>query len=136
VYVENNPVNEIDPTGLLKLYGSWCGPDWTGGFRKSFDELDAIERKVALDPIDNLDQCCQTHDITYADCREKYPCEMALRKQCFKEADRHLSNCSAGAGGGLSPMVLLFGNPQRRIEDYMRDSNPGGGQNARNCGCK
>lgn len=135
-YAANNPVIAIDPTGLVKLYGSWCGPDWSGGIRKSFDELDAIERKVTLEPIDNLDRCCQTHDITYAVCREKYPCDREVRKQCFKQADRRLSNCSTGAGGGQSSMILLFGNPQRRIEDYMKGSNPDGGANTRNCGCK
>ena len=134
-YVENNPVSAIDPTGLVKLYGSWCGPDWTGGFRKSYDKMDAIERSAALPPIDNLDRCCQSHDITYADCRAKYPCDAKTRKQCFQDADRRLSSCSAGAGGGQSPMILLFGNPQKRIDDYMRDSNPGAGPNADDCGC-
>ena len=33
-YVDASPTNAIDPSGLIKLYGSWCGPDWTGGFRK------------------------------------------------------------------------------------------------------
>jgi RHS repeat-associated protein len=126
-YVGNNPVNGIDPSGLVKLYGSWCGPNWTGGFRKSYDELDATERSIVLPPTDNLDRCCQVHDIAYADCRARYSCDAEARKTCFKEADRRLSSCSAGAGGGQSPMILLFGNPQKRIEEYMRGSSPSGG---------
>ena len=129
-YVENGSINAIDPTGLVKLYGSWCGPNWSGGFRKPYDKMDATERSVALPPVDKLDQCCRAHDITYADCRAKYPCDAKARQQCFQEADRGLSNCSSGAGGGQSPMILLFGNPQKRIEDYMKSSNPGAGPNA------
>lgn len=30
-YVGNNSPNMIDPLGLVKIYGNWCGPDWTGG---------------------------------------------------------------------------------------------------------
>jgi RHS repeat-associated protein len=141
-YVENNPANAIDPTGLIKLYGSWCGPNWTGGFRKSYGELDAIERSVALPPFDNLDRCCQTHDIIYAKCRTKYPCDANERQRCFQEADRHLSNCSAGVGDGSRQFILMMinpangGNPNRSIEDYMRDSIPSSEDNAESCGCQ
>ena len=135
-YVDSNPIISIDPSGLIKLYGSWCGPDWTGGFRKSYDELDAVERSVALPPVDILDQCCQTHDITYADCRSQFPCDADSRQQCFQKADRRLSNCASNSGGGQSPQFLMFGNPQKRIKDYMKDSKPGAGKNAADCGCE
>jgi len=120
---------------LVKLYGSWCGPDWTGGFRQSYNELDPVERSIALSPVDELDTCCQTHDITYANCREKNPCDKKARAQCMQEADRELSSCSANSGGDQSPMILLFGNPQNRIQDYMKDSNPDGGE-MDDCECK
>jgi len=135
-YVDANPINAIDPSGLVKLYGSWCGPDWTGGFRRSYDELDAAQRRAALPPIDGLDQCCQTHDVTYASCRENFPCDPDKRSQCFQEADRLLSSCASGAGGGQSPMILLFGNPQDRIQEFMDSSSPGPGPNSEDCGCK
>ena len=134
-YVDQNPIIGIDPRGLVKLYGSWCGPDWTGGFRKSYNELDAIQRKAVLPPVDDLDQCCQSHDITYASCREKYPCDPEARKKCFKEADRNLSSCANSSGDGHSPMILLFGDPKNRIQNYMQDSAPGPGDNAESCGC-
>jgi RHS repeat-associated protein len=134
-YVGSDPINAIDPSGLVKLYGSWCGPNWTGGFRRSYDELGPIERSVVLPAIDILDQCCQVHDITYADCRSKYPCEAKSRQQCFQDADRQLSSCAANAGGGQSPQFLIFGNPQDRIEDYMRDSIPDAEENAEACAC-
>jgi hypothetical protein len=121
---------------LVKLYGSWCGPDWTGGFSKPYDELDSAERQAALPPVDRLDSCCQTHDVTYAACRTKNPCDAAARKQCFQQADRRLSSCASTSGGGQSPMILLFGDPKKRILDYMQDSNPNPGPNAESCNCK
>jgi hypothetical protein len=27
-YVNNNPVNKIDPRGLFVYHGRWCGPNW------------------------------------------------------------------------------------------------------------
>jgi len=135
-YVDNNPVNAVDPKGLIKLYGSWCGPDWTGGFRKSYDELGSVERSAALPPVDNLDQCCQVHDITYSDCRSDYPCDPELRQRCFQNADRRLSQCANTSGGGQSPQFLMFGNPRKRIEDYMKDSIPEAEENAASCGCE
>jgi len=134
-YVDGNPENYSDPKGLVKLYGNWCGPDWTGGFKKSYDQMDGVERVVAIAPNDTLDSCCQDHDITYARCKEDYPCDKKARSQCMKSADRRLSNCSANAGGGQSPMALLFGNPQDRISDYMRDSDPDGGEDDKSCEC-
>ena len=142
VYVDSDPINAIDPSGLVKLHGSWCGPDWTGGFRKSYNELDTAERRAALPPVDALDQCCQTHDVTYASCRESFPCNPDKRSQCFQEADRRLSGCSAGTSSGSRQLILMIidpangGNPNRAIEDYMRDSIPANEDNAENCGCK
>jgi RHS repeat-associated protein len=134
-YVDSNPLTHTDPYGLVKLYGNWCGPDWTGGFRKSYNQLDSAERYVALPPIDNLDTCCQSHDITYASCRDQYPCDKQKRANCMRSADSRLSSCAAVSGGGQSPMLLLFGNPRKRIENYMRDSVPNGGDNAKSCEC-
>jgi len=142
VYVDSDPMNDIDPSGLVKLYGSWCGPDWTGGFRKSYNELDTAERRVLLPPVDALDQCCQTHDMTYASCRESFPCNSDKRSQCFQEADRRLSGCSAVTSGSSRQLILMIidpanrGNPNRAIEDYMRDSIPASDDNAENCGCQ
>jgi RHS repeat-associated protein len=135
-YVEGNPVNYADPRGLVKLYGNWCGPNWSGGFKKSYDQMDSVERVVALAPNDKLDSCCRDHDITYAQCRVDYPCDKKSRSKCMRDADRRLSNCSTNVGGGQSPMALLFGNPQDRISGYMRDSYPDGGHDRESCECE
>ncbi|MHB0975264.1 MAG: RHS repeat-associated core domain-containing protein [Thiobacillus sp.] len=134
-YVGGNPTNAIDPRGLVKLYGSWCGPDWTGGFSKPYDQLDDVERSIVLPPVDDLDRCCQVHDITYASCRKQFPCDPEARKQCFKNADRSLNSCSANSHGDASSQILLFGNAKKRIADYMKDSDPDPGANAPNCSC-
>ncbi|MFZ6028030.1 MAG: RHS repeat-associated core domain-containing protein, partial [Chloroflexota bacterium] len=44
-YVQNNPVNFVDPEGLQKIYGNWCGPDWTGGYDKPWDQLTDEEKR-------------------------------------------------------------------------------------------
>jgi RHS repeat-associated protein len=141
-YVDADPINAIDPLGLVKLHGSWCGPDWTGGYRKSYNELDVVERQVALPPIDALDQCCQVHDVTYSSCRERFPCDAKERSQCFLNADRSLSSCAAGTGSGSRQFILMLidpangGSPSRSIEDYMRDSIPAVEENAADCECQ
>lgn len=106
-YVENNPMAYVDPQGLVKLYGNWCGPNWTGGYSKPYNELDDSQRKVALQPVDTLDACCMAHDITYANCRENYPCDEDKRAACIKEVDRKLSSCASQTGGGSRLLCRL-----------------------------
>ena len=132
-YVSANPLNGTDPRGLVKLYGCWCGPYWSGGFRRSYDDLSETDKKVSLPPVDDLDTCCQTHDICHADCRKIYPCDPEARKQCIRQCDRKLSSCAASTTDDKSPMVLLMGNPRKRIIDYMIDSDPKPGPNADSC---
>ena len=134
-YVESNPLSFTDPEGLVKLYGNWCGPNWTGGFPKSYDKLSVAESKAALPPVTKLDSCCQTHDIVYAVCRKANPCDAAARQKCFEQADRDLSSCASRSGSGYGANLLLFGNPQKRIQDYMRDSSPAAEDNAKDCSC-
>jgi RHS repeat-associated protein len=35
-YVSNNPLVFSDPSGLKKLHGNWCGPNWTGGQKEPY----------------------------------------------------------------------------------------------------
>lgn len=135
-YVESGPINSIDPSGLIKIYGSWCGPNWSGGFKKSFDELDTAERSVVLPPIDVLDQCCQSHDLSYAICRTQYPCDAESRQRCFQKADKKISSCASNAGGGQSPTIWLGGDPQSRIEAFFGDRVPPAEDNAEGCECE
>jgi RHS repeat-associated protein len=135
-YVGSDPLNGVDPFGLIKIYGSWCGPDWTGGFRKSYEELGAAEKSVALPPVDALDQCCKTHDITYANCRAKLPCDRQSRQQCFQRADLALSACAANAGKGQPRTLFLGKDPGKVIEDFFRDRTPAAEDNAEGCACE
>ncbi len=141
-YVDADPINSIDPSGLVKLYGSWCGPNWSGGYRRQYDQLDSAERRVALPPIDNLDQCCQLHDIKYANCRTEFPCNADTRKKCFQQADRTLKSCASKTGGNSRQLLLMLldpingGDPSKTIENYMQNSTPSGGVNAADCYCE
>ncbi|MEQ8426896.1 MAG: RHS repeat-associated core domain-containing protein [Gammaproteobacteria bacterium] len=132
-YVGSNPINAIDPSGLIKVHGNWCGPNMTGGFSKPYNELDHVERTAALEPIDSLDRCCKTHDISYAKCREESPCDENERQQCFQNADRELSNCASNASTGRS-----FGITDARstVERYMSSSIPDAETNSSECECE
>ncbi|MCP3888344.1 MAG: hypothetical protein GY702_05660 [Desulfobulbaceae bacterium] len=92
-YVQNDPINKIDPWGLFDFHGEWCGPDHTGGYPKSWGELSEGEKRNAIPPRDGMDSCCQDHDRCYARCREQYPCDEAARQDCQRLCDIELYNC-------------------------------------------
>jgi RHS repeat-associated protein len=135
-YVEGEPISNSDNYGLQKLHGNWCGPDFTGGFSKSYDKLDEAEKKAVLPPVDKLDQCCQIHDVVYAACRKKFPCDADARQQCFQEADRQLAQCAVSSGKEYGAHFLLMGNPKSRISSYMISSKPSAEENDASCSCK
>jgi RHS repeat-associated protein len=124
-YVGNNPLNGIDPLGLFEYYGNWCGPNHTGGFDKPWDQLTSQEQQNTLLPKDDLDSCCQIHDLCHADCRANHPCSETDRQDCLNRCDRGLANCAVGCqSGGIRRWML---------ERYMRGSNPGAGPNTPSC---
>jgi hypothetical protein len=47
-FVENDGLNWVDVSGLFRWHGRWGGPNWTGGFRKSWDEMTEEERGGSL----------------------------------------------------------------------------------------
>jgi RHS repeat-associated protein len=124
-YVGNNPLIGIDPLGLLKYYGNWCGPNHSGGFGQPWDQLTPQEQRNALQPQDDLDSCCQTHDHCHSHCRAGHPCSETDRQSCFERCDRGLANCAQACQAG--------GNRRWLLERYMRGSNPGAGSNAPSC---
>ena len=50
---------------MVKFHGNWCGPNWTAGQRKSARLVTKKDRNVPA--VDELDQCCKTHDLNIAD---------------------------------------------------------------------
>lgn len=48
----------------LLHYGNWCGENWTAGQVKPAKDLTKEDYNVPA--VDNLDQCCKTHDINIA----------------------------------------------------------------------
>ena len=123
-YVGNNPVNAIDPTGLIKIYGNWCGPNWTGGYDTEYTWLPPGSYK---DPIDNLDSACKTHDICYYNCRNDYPCDEPKRSQCFRQCDYALTNSAYAIGSFWGDQIAFW-------IDRPGDRDPG--QNDKDCSCK
>lgn len=86
-YVEDDPIGGIDPFGRYKVHGNWCGPNWTGGYKKPWDELTPAEQQHAAPPVDPVDAACMKHDKCYAGCRGKYPCSASDRSRCFAACD-------------------------------------------------
>jgi len=126
VYVENDPLDGVDPFGRSKVYGNWCGPNWTGGYKKPWDELTPAEQQNAAPPVDPIDAACMKHDKCYAGCRGKYPCSAPDRSRCFADCDLTLyaSVYSQGFWGYVIGTAMDRGGK--------RDPGP----NAKNCpGC-
>jgi RHS repeat-associated protein len=89
-YVEDDPLDGIDPFGRSKIYGNWCGANWTGGYKKPWDELTPVEQQSAAPPVGPVDAACMKHDKCYAGCRGKYPCSANRRVTCFADCDLSL----------------------------------------------
>ena len=112
-YADGNSIVAADPTGLFQYHGNWCGPNWTGGYEKSWDKLTQSEKNTCKPPKDKLDSCCEVHDKEHAQCREQYPCDENMQKRCKENADRRLYRCAKESGQGSF-----------WLQDYMRKSSP------------
>jgi RHS repeat-associated protein len=115
-YVRNDPLMGIDPKGLVKIYGNWCGPNWTGGTEKPYDQIPVQNIPKLKPPVDILDACCAGHDICHSDCRWGFPCTPGKRGACYEICDRELSICARSAG--------VTGPRAWGVQQYMRRSNP------------
>jgi hypothetical protein len=97
-YVGQSPIDGIDPYGL-KIYGNWCGPDWTGGFKNAWIALTPNERRNVKPPIDQLDGACRDHDLCYLRCGMNNPCNPGDRSSCFRKCDYVLTAAANRIGG-------------------------------------
>jgi len=104
-YVGENPIIGIDPFGRfpisgipIVIHGYWCGPNWTGGYAKEWNQLTPSQQANALPPVDPVDAACMKHDKCYGNCRDKYPCRPDGRANCFNDCDFALSGAVYGQG--------------------------------------
>jgi RHS repeat-associated protein len=132
-YVDNSPPNAVDPSGEQKIYGNWCGPDWTGGHKESYDpghdHLMADGKPYYKPPDDALDKACMKHDMCYYNCRADNKCDKTARKNCMVSCNRELAGAAHNSG--------ISGPREWAIETYMQnygppDSNVGSNES---CGC-
>jgi RHS repeat-associated protein len=89
-YVSGDPVDYNDPSGNNKIYGNWCGPNWTGGRQESYIlSHDAMVNGVPYygDPRDYVDKVCKHHDKCYSKCKRNHPCNPFSRAFCEKKCD-------------------------------------------------
>lgn len=121
-YTENDPVNFRDPSGKKKVYGNWCGPNWTGGLKEPYNPAHASTYKK---PIDAVDETCMHHDICYFNCRGSAPCNANARMNCMRQCDRVLlQNIPKTKMGN----IIAWG-----IKDLNELPNP---DSNKDCGCK
>jgi len=88
-YVDNSPTNGKDPSGKIVLHGYWCGPDWTGGQRESYNPA---HDNIYIPPRDPLDAACMRHDKCFYYCRANHPCNEGDRQACMSICNAVLIN--------------------------------------------
>jgi RHS repeat-associated protein len=103
-YVGDTPTSYRDPAGLWRVWGNWCGPDWTGGRTEEYN-LDHVSSY--LSPIDDNDAACMRHDFCYYTCRKGFRCDKANRTRCMRRCDRILAS-ETGSGTSEAGMVSAF----------------------------
>jgi len=117
-YVGNEPIDSIYTTGL-KVYGNWCGGDWTGGH---VEEYTPHPVGYYAPPIDGLDNACMQHDICYYKCRKDNPNCPSGRANCFKNnCDPVLADAASKWGGFYGNIIAAAMN-----RPWARDPGPNG----------
>lgn len=70
----------------MRIWGNWCGPNWTGG-----KAIPAKEYDWATDPhpqaIDELDMACKIHDFTYGTDGNREQADRLLEKKAERIAN-------------------------------------------------
>lgn len=99
-YVDNDSISYIDPNGLWPWYKRYGGPNWTSGYRGTWE--DVMDNGIMpLPPEDNQDRCYKIHDKCHAKCRDDFrgkcpdkwkSSKMALGG-CLRDCDSDLSQC-------------------------------------------
>lgn len=126
-YVANNPINWVDPLGLIgggrgtptgpiktakkgfKWYGNWGGPGWTNG-TDIWNEDQNFPREGELGykpPIDPRDQEYYFHDTCLRDCA-KIKCPSA-RQKCRAACDKALAEGLGALNGAYGDTGLEEG---------------------------
>ncbi|PID76196.1 MAG: hypothetical protein CSB22_00370 [Deltaproteobacteria bacterium] len=115
-FVLNDPVNWVDPYGLVKYYKRWGGPNWTAGRRGSWDTFsdsfrDLIKRQIndgwdpgsVYRPLDDQDKCYMYHDICYGECRMRCEDDVCCLREGLNNCDKNLKDCliNIGMSGNL-----------------------------------
>jgi RHS repeat-associated protein len=122
-YVGGNPIIYTDPSGNRKVYGNWCGPNWTGGRKEPYDPA---HDPLYKPPIDALDTVCMNHDKCYYLCRRDHPCSKGDRQNCMRICDQTLIRDVPDTKWG------------KIVADGIKwfNKNPNAGDNAPSCACQ
>jgi len=96
LFNRKSSVPEVIP--IVKIYGNWCGPDWTAGRSISAQQYRAEGGQFDEPCIDKLDCGCRKHD---RDCSD--------RRGCSRKGDTELIKTALKVA--IDPRNRLF-NPQ------------------------
>jgi RHS repeat-associated protein len=108
-YVSGDPINFNDPSGLLKIYGNWCGPNWTGGHAEQYIPSHDTPGYYKH-PISYADEVCSKHDVCYSNCRDSHPCNKGERRHCDRKCDYTLVHqMFTNVRGIFNPFGLVVG---------------------------
>lgn len=99
---------------MVRVYGNWCGPDWTAGRSKAARALTNDE--LNFPAIDETDQTCKDHDIALAH---------ATTDEEVQKANADFYNANYGKSFFRTAMAVAVKNfgPQT-MADTMAPSNP------------
>lgn len=109
-YVEGNPVNNIDPSGLRKIAGNWIGSNWSGG------QSGPIIPTNPAPPVGPVDECAMQHDYCYAAVQNsQFQCS-ANKPPSISDCDAQLARCTLAINSGslglagqiLKPLVSTW----------------------------
>jgi RHS repeat-associated protein len=96
-YTAGDPIDGLDPLGLMQLHGNWCGPAWVNGGRgdEGKDNIPQPDDPGYNKPKDALDSCCEGHDNCINQAVKKYGENTAQTRRAIADCDRGLSACAA-----------------------------------------
>ena len=92
IFIVNTMINETDYLGLLAVHGNWCGPNWTGGFKKPWNRLTQHQKKDVKETVDTVDSFCKNHDKMYGRCERNHSNNECNYLKCLNKADEYLVN--------------------------------------------
>lgn len=78
---------------MVKIYGRYCGPNWTAGKNRAANQTPLSEFQ-RVKPIDKLDEACRIHDLECRaeGCSRKADARLAIRANRVLKSESSTKN--------------------------------------------